>query len=62
MKKIEKEMKYYNQKWYVRQKLVKEIELEARENEICSELRFAKQKLSSKVDFRKKCLMKLSQL
>ena len=29
MRKLEKEMKYFNQKWYVRYKLVKEIELES---------------------------------
>ena len=62
MRKIEKEMKYFNQKWYVRRKLVKEIELESHEKEICSELKFAEPKLSSNVDFRKKRLMKLSQL
>ena len=56
MRKIEKEMKYFNQKWYVRRKLVKEIELESHENEICSELKFAEPKLSSKVDFRKNVL------
>ena len=55
-------MRYFNQKWYVRCKLVKEIEMESLENRICSELKFAEQKLSSRIVIRPKRLMELSQL
>ena len=55
-------MRYFNQKWYVRCKLVKEIEMEYLENKICSELKLAEQKLSSRIVIRPKRLMELSQL